>query len=413
MFDIKITLEDFGLDEKTYEELLLDCQRKTNGEIDIDWSEISDKYNLGWSGDAIRKGSQIKLIGGSFVKQYYEEKMAKNSSANEDEYLKKLEEKKREIKKETIKLQTEKLEYNKWLRENARDEMLMDKVIEAIGNLKPMNTPTPLDYGYNNREYLLVAGDFHYGTTVEIKDLFGNVINKYNPEIFELRMNELLSQTIDIIKKENIRILNVAFLADYLQGILRLSGLMQLRYGIVESTIKYSEFICNWLNELSNYVVIKYYQIDDGNHDDLRILDGKKGSFAGENMGRIIREFIKIRMQDNDNFKLIENPSGHIYMQLCNYSILCTHGEEKNMKQAIDSFSRTYGVPLDYMISAHMHHSKRETIGVNNEIISVGSIIGMDDYSLKLGKSANPEASLFVFESLKGKVCEYTIKFLH
>lgn len=408
MFDIEKELKDKGLTYEKYEQLLDDCQRKINKESDDDWSEICDRYNLDWNGDSLRKGN-ISLVGGAFVKQYFEEKIARENSLNEDEYLLKLNEKKRELQKERIKLQSEKVEYNKWLRENSRNEMIVEKIINAISELEPLPQPTPICVEKDKREYLLCISDQHYGSEFELKDLFGNIINSYSPEIFEQRMEILLYQLIEIIRKENIYILNIFSLGDDIDGILRVSQLMKLRYGIIESTIKYSEYMSKWLNELSKYVKIKI-QFVGGNHQQLRLINQPKGTFVEENMVKVIVEFIKERLKDNPNIAIIENPTGMAYAQLCCSTVLGIHGEVKNMSKSIDEFSRTYGVPIDYLISGHLHHSKAETVGVNQEVINVPSIIGVDDYSLSLNKTANAGASLLVFENLKGKVIEYDIK---
>lgn len=408
MFDIKKELNNKGLTEERYEQLLEDCQKKINKESDDDWSEICERYNLGWNGDSLRKGN-ISLVGGAFVKQYYEEKMAKENAYNEDEYLSKLEEKKRDLKKERIKLQTEKVEYNRWLRENSRNEMIVEKIVNAISTLDPLPSPLPIRIKNDKREYLLCFSDSHYGSLFELKDLFGNIINSYSPEIFEQRMGYLLYQLIEIIKKENIRILNIFSLGDDIDGILRVSQLMKLRYGIIESTIKYSEYMSKWLNELSKYVKIKI-QFVGGNHQQLRLINQPKGTFVEENMVKVMVEFIRERLKDNSNFQIVENPTGMAYAQLCCSTILGIHGEVKNMGRAIDEFSRVYGVPIDYLIGGHLHHSKSETIGINQEVINVPSIIGVDDYSLSLNKTSNAGATLLVFENLKGKVIEYDIK---
>lgn len=408
MFDIEKTLEEFGLDNKTYEQLLDDCQRKINKESDLDWSEISDKYNLNWNGDSLRKGN-ISLVGGAFVKQYYEEKIAKENSFNEDKYITKLEEKKRELERERVRLQTEKVEYNRWLREDVRNEMIVDKIIDAISNLKPLHCPSQIEIINGNKEYLLIFGDEHYGVEFELKDLFGHILNSYSPEIFERRMNYLLHQVISIIKKENIKILNIFSLGDFADGILRVSQLMKLRYGIVESTIKYSEYMANWFNELSKYVVIKA-QFVHGNHTELRMISQPKGTFVEDNMGKVMVEFIKERLKNNPNFTILENPTGLAYAQLCCSTILGIHGEVKNMNKAINDFSRVYNVSIDYLVAGHLHHSRSETVGINQEVINVPSVIGVDDYSLSLNKTSNAGATLLVFENLKGKVCEYSIK---
>lgn len=408
MFDIEKELKDRGLTEETYEHLLTDCQKKLDKEIDVDWSELCEKYSLDWNGDSLRKGN-ISLVGGAFVKQYYEEKMAKNSSINEDEYLKKLEEKKREIEKEKVKLRTEKNEYNKWLREDARNELIVEQIINSISNLDPIFIPEKIELNHNDREYLLCFGDEHFGAEFEIKDLFGNIINSYSPEEFEKRMNYLLYQVIEIVQKENIDILNIYSLGDFADGILRTSQLMKLRYGIVDSTIKYAEYISNWLNELSNFVKIKYQQCA-GNHTELRMIGAPKGTFVEDNMDKVVRVFIKERLKNNPNFTMIENPSGMAYSQLCGYTVLGVHGETKNMEKTMNDLSKIYSIPFDYLIAGHLHHSKTETVGIDSEVINVPSVIGIDDYSLSLGKSSNAGATLLVFERLKGKVVEYDIK---
>ena len=62
-----------------------------------------------------------------------------------DEQLKELEFQKRELNKAKVKLQTEKLEYNRWLREEARDELITEKICNAIAALTPMDIPTYIE----------------------------------------------------------------------------------------------------------------------------------------------------------------------------------------------------------------------------------------------------------------------------
>ena len=329
--------------------------------------------------------------------------------ANDRAILNDIAEQRRELAKERVKLQTEKLEYNRWLREEARDELITEKICNAINLLSPIDIPTPIIPKHSNRGYCLVFGDEHYGVEYELKGLFGDIINSYSPEIFEERMWDLLNQTIEIIQKENIDTLHVLNMGDFSDGILRVSQLMKLRYGVVDGTIKYADFISTWLNELSKYANVKF-QSTNGNHTELRMIGQPKATFTEDNMGKVVSEFIKVRLKDNPNFTYIENPTGYIYAQIACNTILGIHGEVKNMKTAIDEFSRIYNVPIQYLLAGHLHHNKTEEIGVNSEVINVGSIIGVDSYSLSLRKTANASAKLLVFDQLKGKVCEYTLK---
>ena len=314
-----------------------------------------------------------------------------------------------ELEKERKKLQTEKIEYNKWLRENARDEMIFEQIHNAISQLKPLSYPPVVNEYAGDKEYLLCFGDTHYGAEFEIKGLSGEVINAYSPDIFERRMWELQAKVIDICGKEEISVLNIVELGDFLDGLLRISQLMRLRYGVVDSTIHYSEFISKWLNNLSAYVKIRY-QNTYGNHDQLRMLGQPKNTFTDDNMGKIISAFIKCRLENNPNFEFIENPTSYIYMNLCGYNVLGIHGEVKNMEKSLHEFSKMYGVKIDYLLAGHLHHSKIQDVGSDSKVINIPSIIGTDPYAQSLGKVSDSGANLFVFEEGKGISCQYNIK---
>lgn len=341
-----------------------------------------------------------------YARDFYEAGVFGNDS---DEYFKKLQIEKRELEKAKVKLQTEKLEYSRWLREEARDELITEKICDAISSLLPLDTPIYICPSHNSRAHALIFGDEHYGVEYELKGLFGDILNAYSPDIFEKRMWDLFNQTIEIIQKESIDTLNVFSMGDFSDGILRTSQLMKLRYGVVDGTIKYADFISNWLNELTKYVRVNY-QSTNGNHTELRMIGAPKGTFTEDNMGKVVSEFIKTRLKDNPNFTYIENPTGYIYSELAGCPVLGIHGEVKNMANAIKEFSSIYGIKIQYLLAGHLHHNRVEEVGVNQEVINIGSIIGVDDYSLSLRKTSNASAKLLVFEQVKGKVCEYTLK---
>lgn len=332
-----------------------------------------------------------------------------------DEQILTYEEQKRELEKAKIKLRTEKLEYNKWLREEARDELICERIVEAIRELPPLEVPEILPAHiasriHNDREGCLIFADPHYGVDLKITGLFGEIINEYSPEIFEQRMWDLLTQVIDICQKEGFTSLNVYDLGDEVDGILRVSQLWKLRYGVIESTVRYGRFITEWLNELSKHVYIKYQMVKDSNHCQLRLLNQPKGTFKDENMAYIIAEKIMDRLGENPNFEFIQNPTGYVFDNILGYNVLGIHGEGKGLESAIKDFSKTYGVEISFLVGGHKHHQNSSNIGIRSDVISVPSVIGVDDYSLSLHKTSDPGATLFVLEAGKGKTMEYNIK---
>ena len=381
---------------------------KDTGVINLTWSELAYYLNKGIYGD-----DEENYLGDSAYRKRYQ--MAKAmyddvfSQMESDEFIRELNRKTRDLTKERMKLQTEKVEYNRWLRQEARDELILEKITNSIKNMSEIKIPKYIKPEQNKKDYLLVFGDEHYGAEFEIKGLYGEILNEYNPEIFEQRMYDLLNQTIEIIKKEKINTLHIFSMGDFSDGILRVSQLMKLRYGVIDGTIKYAEFISNWLNKLSKYVRIIYQQTA-GNHTELRMIGQPKGTFEDENTEKILAEFIKVRLVKNPNFVFIENPTGYNFVNLAGYNVMGIHGEVKNMENAIKSFSDIYSTPIDYLIAGHLHHNKIEEIGINKEVLNMGSIIGFDPYSLKLQKTSNASGKLIIFEKDKGKVCEYTMK---
>lgn len=381
---------------------------KADGRIEETWEEINPIINtqLGIDEDDWKDCSVYRKRYRDFLRAW-ENIFSKGQFS--EEQMSEYENQKRELQKLKVQIQTEKLEYNKWLREYARDELIAEHICNAIKELRPLEIPSNNLINNNSKSAILAFGDEHYGTEFTIYGLHGEIINEYSPEIFEQRMWNLFYKVIDIINKEKIDVLNVFALGDFTDGILRCGQLMKLRYGVVEGTVRYANFISNWLNELSKYVKIRY-QMAFGNHSELRMLGQPKGTFKNENTGLYVREIIQARLENNPNFEMIINPTGLIFDEIEGFNTLGIHGEVKNMEKAIKDFSNTYNTDIRILIGGHMHHYKAETVGVNREVFNVPSIIGIDDYSVSLNKTSNPGATLLMIDKYDCVGIEYKIK---
>jgi len=217
-----------------------------------------------------------------------------------------------------------------------------------------------------------------------------------------------MAEVLEIIKKEGFTHISVFSLGDALEGFIRNSQLWTLRYGVVDSTKIYGKYMGRWLRKLSEDVVIEYHQTG-GNHTELRLLDGRKGEHLNENIEKIIADYIEIINEDNPNFSILENKTGFIFDNIAGFNIMGIHGEVKDLSQAIKDFSDIYDTKIDYLVAGHKHHSMFVNCGVRRGVIGVGGIIGSDDFSMKIKKSADATASFVIFEEGKGKVQEYTI----
>lgn len=376
---------------------------------DLDWSDIVELLDLDCHKDSLRKAAAVTDYSGYKVMQYFKDKIVSNNQDDSEAYLKELDAKKRELIKERRKLETEKLEYNRWLREDARDDLFEEKVIQAIeNNLGQIEQPEILPYfSKRSRSGILNIADCHFGKDFSVYGLNNEVINSYSPEIFYMRMNELLNEVVEYAHKEKIESFKVFNLGDSLDGFLRNSQIWTLRYGVVESAIKFGEYMGKWLQTLSNEFDIEYYQTC-GNHGELRLLDGKKNQHRHENIEMITGNIIRLINADNPNFKYIENKSGFIFTEVAGYNVMGIHGEVKNLATAIQEYSDVYDTKIDYLIAGHKHHSEYVNCGVKRGVIGVGSIVGIDDYTLSLRKAADATSSFVIFEKGKGKTDEHT-----
>lgn len=385
------------------------CSAKKAQEINIEWADLADIINKETKEpnqylSAYEYKNIFKIIDEYYADVFCEE-------IENDDLSIKLDEKIMNLNKTRIKLSTEKTEYMRHIREDTRDEMFSDEVIRAIkANYKKTPPPTPivLTKEEENRSGLACFADSHFGKEFKIFGLNDEVINEYSPEIFYDRMNVYLGEIIRIAKKENLKKITIFNLGDHVEGFIRHSQMWTLRWGVIDSAINFGYFISDWLRRLSEELVVEYCQTD-GNHDELRLLDGKKKQHLTDSSGKIITAMIKISNEDNKNLRLRENKTGFAFTELQGYNILGIHGEVKSLADAISKFTNIYNTPISYLLGGHKHHTNYVNTGVRKGCLGVGSIVGSDEYSMSIMTAADPTASFFVFEEGKGKTVDYTV----
>lgn len=377
---------------------------------DLNWIQIAEIMNKQPEIDEEYSESKYRKDFASYVKwkQYILNQL------DENELIKDIEDKTLILKKERVKLQSEKVEYNKLLREHARAELLDEKIIESVAN-RPTIVVPDIYIKKNNakRDILFPICDAHDGVEFKLLGWDGEVLNEYSPEILEKRMWTLLEEFIRINDDQKINHVTLPNLGDSVDGVLRMSQLMSLRLGVTDSAIHFGEFMSQWLNELSKYCIVDYYSIF-GNHDQLRLLSGKRDEFPHENAQKWITTLIDANLKGNQRVN-IHNCKEFMYLDMLGTKVLGVHGEnEKNLENSIKDYSLTYNKPIDLLISAHLHHAHEKTIGMNGirdiEYVQSPAIIGIDDYSLKLKKTSNAGAKIMIIEEEKGRTQTYNIR---
>ena len=330
-----------------------------------------------------------------FLEKLDEEEIKQLNGDSRVEEIRKAQE---ELIKERKRLQTVNLEAQEYYRVVGRNELFNEQILEAIRELKSVEVKAFKHTASKEKTGLLVISDQHYDSTFEVSGLFGEVVNKYNKEIFKTRMWNLLAQMdADNYDYDDLLIVSCG---DALEGLLRMTSLQKLRTPVVKAAMEFAEFMAVWLEEASSRLAVPItFQLIGGNHDVIRSLTSKP-EFPEENLAVIIHEFIRLRLINSQNVKI--EPYGDIYFKtLYSSNLMFAHGECGNLEDLANYFEELYKIDIDTLYAGHLHRNESKAIGVGNmgdrEVIRVGSICGLDPYGKSIRKNGRASATFAVY----------------
>lgn len=392
------------MNKSQYEAILKTCSDKINGDNDLDWKEIVEKYGLSVHYDTLRKASQT-IFGGAFVRSYFEDKgFATADNSTIDEKLK-------ELRKERMKLQTANVERNRLDRKEARQELYYEQ-IGALCQTLPVPEFKPLEIGDGgNMTYVVAISDQHYGATFESEH------NSYSPAEFEARLCVLAYRLTKFVREKKLNHIIITSLGDSLQGILRCSDLLINDTTVVRAVVDYSRLIAQFLNGLSEYVDITYYHVPSANHTQTRPLGTKSSELGGEDLEYVISNYIKDLVANNERIKVKLADDGRQYVmidEIPDFNVYALHGHQvKNVELALRDISTFTNNNADYILMGHFHGGKETTVaeGVNHdcEVLICPSFIGSDPYSDSLFKGSKGAVKIYGFDEIYGHTESYKI----
>lgn len=381
--------------------MIKDIARKKAGLIDQDWSEMCDAYQLDINPDTLRKaGAGIKLVADADMLKESESSVSSLSDGYVDR------QKMRDLRREV----------NTLYRSEARSELLREAVAEAVKDLPPIQVgPVYTSNAVGNQSLVVALGDFHYGADICVTGLYGEVLNEYNSSVFEARMERLLGEIAGILAKENIKTVHLLLVGDLLDGMLRQSQLVRLEYGMVESTIRLSEYLAKWLVALSELAYVEVYAAT-GNHSEIRPLKSKSREFEEENLEKIILWYLEARMADVARVKIHADNCGRLVLaKIEGFDFLLLHGDgEKGIADIAKETINCYSKPIDFFVCGHKHREEEfptgMTDGGTSYIIRTPSICGVDKYAQSRRFNGKAGATAVVIEKGYGRRCVYPIQ---
>lgn len=329
--------------------------------------------------------------------------------ADTDLQLEEIEKQKELLKLERYKIQTVNVERNRNLRQEARKELLFEQIRDCIETL---DAPK-IEYVPSNKNkitYVQAIADVHYGAD------FVSQNNEYSKKIAKDRFEILKSRTIDFIKEKNIETLYVLSLGDLVQGILRINDLKINDSTVVESTVEIANIMSQYLNDLSAYCKIKFYDVVYANHSQTRYLGTQANVMMEEDLGYIIAHYIKTALSSNDRVEIILPNKNETMLDfnIGKFNCCALHGHQiKNIENSLKDLSIMRRKFYDYVFTAHLHNNKTISCGESNlndcEVLLAPSFCGSDNYADSLFKGSKASSMIYGFDEMFGNTETYKI----
>lgn len=249
---------------------------------------------------------------------------------------------------------------------------------------------------------IVVLTDWHIGAIVN--DSHGN---SFNLKIAEKRLKKLKQEVIYYIKMFNITDLYIIGLGDWIEHLyMRKNQSQHAEFGVNMQVAKAQSMLWKFIlgiasSKLSNII----YGGIAGNHD--RANGDKDFSFDGDNANVIIthgiKDMLSILKKHNkaERIELLDltGEETSIKININGKIFKFTHGDEdskKNVKDRMKAFISMDNEFYDYWIHGHLHHYYIQEDDHGRMIISIGSLMGRNNYSAKINSSTNASQGMIV-----------------
>lgn len=283
---------------------------------------------------------------------------------------------------------------NRFKQDLLKSTILYDTMKEAYEDEEKIEFTQPdkekvKDDSFN--QAIVLLSDIHFG-----KEVIGNYRGamSYNPDIASKRLYEYASKVIDYINDNDIDFVRVINLGDVVEGeLMRATQPFEVNLSIGQQVAKVSRLITSFLARIAketNINVITYSGIR-GNHD--RLIGDKN----------LILPFSDATYLVNENVHAYADTTGNVEYQpvldedfieidINDKVFYFVHGDKYQVQKnaTINALDVQTGKHANALIGGHYHSYKVNEVGLDRYLISVGSLVGADDYAVGLLKGSKP-----------------------
>ncbi|MBS4462246.1 metallophosphoesterase family protein [Aerococcaceae bacterium zg-B36] len=350
-------------------------------------SEVSERYRVAIKNERYRRNSMPNI---STYTQYVS-----------DTKIESLKQAIGELRHSQLEAQQDFLSLNRLKREISKDVILAEIIGEKIGEIdwsdfNGLKTPI-INTNMDKKQAIVAISDFHYGYQGE------NELNEYNPVIAEhLLVNVYADKLINLFKVENVTNVHVINLGDLVEGNLRNQSLFDTQKTLSEQAVEATDIIVKFLVKLSKYVNIAYSGIV-GNHD--RLTPNVKEALSGDSVMYLSNTIIeKLSQHIGIEYKSLESEYYGV-VEMSGRKILVVHGDRTSVfkDSVLAEQSLMLNKKLDLIIAGHYHRHNVREVADDKYVAIFGSIKGIDDYSIRIGKTSCRSQGVVIFDS-KGEM---------
>jgi len=324
------------------------------------------------------------LLGYDYGESTYRKKYAafckmfeanRSKFVDSDSQVKALRDEQRRLEIEKIKFRDER---NAWAQQNriqARAEAKLDNIEQALKDFGRINFPEHkrTDSKSADRAMIIMLNDLHIGQA------FDNFFGKYNTEIAERRMAQLLDEAKEIAQRHGCSSCIVSLGGDNCSGNIHKTIQVTNREGVIQQVKKAAEMVTSFCYELTQlFDYVKLVAVD-GNHSRL---DKKEEAMHDERLDSLVPYCVNLALGHLDNFQYLDSAnidSGIAMFNVFGNYFLSVHGDYDDFtKNGVNNLITMVGLIPKYILFGHHHTcSVDEANGI--VMIRGGSLVGTGD----------------------------------
>lgn len=364
---------------------------------DYDYAELAPYvYGQDYSADVARR----MMYGSEKTLQLMEAEAAITDSG--DPLIAELEMKKIELQKERQRFFDQRMEFNRAVRNQAREDELKEILSRTIetGNL-PVLQYEPFDTYSADTDLIVSLNDIHYGAQHD------NYWSKYNSDICKQMFVKYLEAIVQIAETHHSQDCYVTCNGDAISGIIHQSIRVTNKENVIEQITGVSELIAQFLAELSAHFSSVCFSSVAGNHSRI---DKKDDAVLQERLDDLVEWYLKARMSSFGNVYIGNGEKIDSTMQVMDVrglNYLSVHGDFEPTITSVTNLQAMVGQPIYAVLMGHRHHNSTDVVqGI--KIIQSGSFIGTDNYCISKRLFGKPEQIVCVVDD-SGIRCTYDI----